>query len=130
MANPPRQATKVVANDEECEPDLVASDGFSSDGFSSDGAANRVSVRDLKTHLSAWLGRVQAGEVVEVTSHRKAIARITGVKTQEQASTSPLQEAPTAGLISWSGQKPTLPPPVRLRRKGKRLSEIVIDDRG
>lgn len=116
MANPPRQATRVVANDEECEPDVVASDGFSSDGFSSDGlssdgAASRVSVRDLKTHLSAWLGRFQAGEVVEVTSHRKAIARITGVKTQEQASTSPLQDALTAGLISWSGQKPTLPAP-------------------
>ena len=135
MANPPRQATKVVANDEECEPDVVASDGFSSDGFSSDGlssdgAASRVSVRDLKTHLSAWLGRVQAGEVVEVTSHRKAIARITGVKTQEQASTSPLQKALIARLIGWSGQKLTLPPPVRLRRNGKRLSEIVLDDRG
>jgi prevent-host-death family protein len=118
MANPPGQATKVVANGEECVPDVVASNGFSSDGLPSDGAAIRVSVRDLKTHLSAWLGRVQAGEVVEVTSHRKAIARITGVKTQEQASTSPLQEALTAGLISWNGQKPTLPPPVRLRGKG------------
>lgn len=72
----------------------------------------------LEARLSPWLGRVQAGEVVEVSSHRKAIARITGVKTQEQASTSPLQEALTAGLISWSGQKPTLPPPVRLRGKG------------
>ena len=39
--------------------------------------ASQVSVRDLKTHLSEWLGRVQAGEVVEVTSHRKPIARIT-----------------------------------------------------
>ena len=31
----------------------------------------QVSVRDLKAHLSAWLSRVQAGDVVEVTSHRK-----------------------------------------------------------
>lgn len=83
-----------------------------------DVVASQVSVRELKTHLSEWLARAQAGEVVEVTSHRKAIARITGVKTQEQASTSPLQDALTAGLISWSGQKPTLPPPVRLRGKG------------
>lgn len=128
---PAEVAIKVVANDEECEPDVVASDGFSSDGLSSDGAASRVSLRDLKTHLSAWLGRFQAGEVVEVTSHRKAIARITGVKTQEQASTSPLQDALTAGLISWSGQKPTLPaPPRAFARERKRLSEIVIDDRG
>jgi antitoxin (DNA-binding transcriptional repressor) of toxin-antitoxin stability system len=36
--------------------------------------ANQVSVRDLKTHLSAWLARARTGEVVEVTSHRKPIA--------------------------------------------------------
>ena len=43
----------------------------------SDVVASQVSVRDLKTHLSEWLARAQAGEVVEVTSHRKPIARIT-----------------------------------------------------
>ncbi len=92
--------------------------------------ASKVSVRDLKTHLSAWLGRVQAGEVVEVTSHRKPIARITAVNPAESTSTSPLQKAMDAGLISWNGQKPNLPPPVKLRGKGKLLSEIVMEDRG
>ena len=92
--------------------------------------ASQVSVRDLKTHLSEWLGRVQAGEVVEVTSHRKPIARITAVKPAEPTSTNPLQKAIDAGLISWNGEKPNLPPPVKLRGKGKLLSEIVIEDRG
>jgi prevent-host-death family protein len=92
--------------------------------------ASQVSVRDLKTHLSAWLGRVQAGEVVEVTSHRKPIARITAVKPADSEITGPLQKAIDAGLISWNGQKPNLPPPVKLRGKGKLLSEIVIEDRG
>jgi prevent-host-death family protein len=92
--------------------------------------ASQVSVRDLKTHLSKWLGRVQAGEVVEVTSHRKPIARITAVNSAESSSSSPLQKAIDAGLISWNGQKPNLPPPVKLRGKGKLLSEIVIEDRG
>ncbi len=87
-------------------------------------------MRDLKTHLSEWLGRVQAGEVVEVTSHRKPIARITAVNPAESASSSPLKKAIDAGLISWNGQKPNLPPPVKLRGKGKLLSEIVIEDRG
>ena len=45
--------------------------------------ASQVSVRNLKTHLSEWLGRVKAGEVVEVTSHRKPIARITAVNPAE-----------------------------------------------
>jgi prevent-host-death family protein len=96
----------------------------------SDVVANQVSVRDLKTHLSEWLARAQAGEVVEVTSHRKPIARITAVKPAEPKSTDPLQKAIDAGLISWNGQKPAFPPPIKLRGKGKLISEIVIEDRG
>lgn len=95
-----------------------------------DVVASQVSVRDLKTHLSEWLGRVQAGEEVEVTSHRKPIARITAVKPAAPAPTSPLQKAIDAGLISWNGQKPNLPPPVKLRGQAKLLSDIVIEDRG
>lgn len=71
-----------------------------------DVVASQVSVRDLKTHLSEWLGRVQAGEEVEVTSHRKPIARITAVKPAASVPTSPLQKAIDAGVISWNGQKP------------------------
>jgi len=92
--------------------------------------ASRVSVRDLKTHLSEWLGRVQAGEVVEVTSHRKPIARITAVRQTEPVSNNPLQKAIDAGIVSWNGQKPNLLPPVKLRGKGKLMSDIVIEDRG
>lgn len=92
--------------------------------------ASQVSVRDLKTHLSELLGRVQGGEVVEVTSHRKPIARITAVKPADSGITSPLQKAIDAGLISWNGEKPNLPPPVKLRGQGKLLSDIVIEDRG
>ena len=95
-----------------------------------DVVASQVSVRDLKTHLSEWLARAQSGEVVEVTSHRRPIARITAVKPAGSASTSPLQKAIDAGLISWSGQKPNLPPPVKLRGQGTSLSDIVHEDRG
>ncbi len=96
----------------------------------SDVVARQVSVRDLKTHLSEWLARAQAGEVVEVTSHRKPIARITAVKPANSGITSPLQKAIDAGLISWNGEKPNLPPPVKLRGQVKLLSDIVIEDRG
>ena len=95
-----------------------------------DVVASQVSVRDLKTHLSAWLARAQAGEVVEVTSHRKPIASITALKPADSGITSSLQKAIDAGLISWSSQKPNLPPPVKIRGKGKLLSDIVIEDRG
>lgn len=92
--------------------------------------ATQVSVREIKTHLSEWLGRVQAGEVVEVTSHRKPIARITAAKPAKPTATTPLQKAIDAGPISWSGQKPVFPPPIKLRGKGKLVSEIMIEDRG
>ncbi len=94
-----------------------------------DVVAKQVSVRDLKTHLSVWLARAQAGEVVEVTSYRRPIARITGLRTAEQSATHRLQAAIDAGIVSWSGQKPAFPPPVRLSGGGKLVSEIVLDDR-
>lgn len=92
---------------------------------------SQVSVRELKTHLSEWLARARAGEVVEVTSRRKPIARITGLpETDQAAPTHPLQKAIDAGIVTWSGRKPEFPPPVTLRGEGKLISEIVIEDRG
>ncbi|MCP9917765.1 type II toxin-antitoxin system prevent-host-death family antitoxin [Cyanobium sp. ATX 6F1] len=87
-------------------------------------------MRDLKTHLSEWLARAQAGEVVEVTSHRRPIARITAVKQPDPSSSPhPLQKAIDACVITWSGQKPVFPPPVKLNDSGKLVSEIVLEDR-
>ena len=95
-----------------------------------DVVASRVSVRDLKTHLSQWLARAQAGEVVEVTSHRRPIARITAVNQPVPTSSNPLQNAIDAGVIRWNGQKPLLPPPVSLNDGGPLMSDLVIEDRG
>jgi prevent-host-death family protein len=95
-----------------------------------DVVTSQVSVRDLKTHLSEWLARAQAGEVVEVTSHRKPIARITALKQPVLDAPNPLQAAIDAGIVSWNGQKPVFPPPVKLRGEGKLISDIVIEDRG
>ena len=99
-------------------------------GDVADVVANRVSVRDLKTHLSEWLARAQAGEVVEVTSHRKPIARITAFSQPTPASMGPLQKAIEAGIISWNGKKPVLPPAVALRGSGTLTSAMVLEDRG
>ncbi|KEF41587.1 MAG: hypothetical protein ER33_10460 [Cyanobium sp. CACIAM 14] len=94
-----------------------------------DVVAKQVSVRDLKTHLPEWLGRVPAGEVVEVTSHRKPIARITAVRQPDPASSDPLQKAMDAGIVTWNGQNPVFAPPVKLRGEGKLVSEIILEDR-
>ncbi|MCP9895482.1 type II toxin-antitoxin system prevent-host-death family antitoxin [Vulcanococcus limneticus Candia 3F8] len=88
------------------------------------------SVLDLKTHLSAWLSRPQAGDFVQVTSHRKRIARIKAIRAEGPAATTPLQQALDAGIVSWNGQKPVLAAPVRLQGEGKLVSAIVLEDRG
>jgi prevent-host-death family protein len=98
-----------------------------------DVVAAQVSVRELKTHLSAWLARAQAGDVVEVTSHHKPIARITGLRPAPLDPASPahlLQSAIEAGIITWNGEKPAFPPPVKLSDGGPLISEIVLADRG
>ena len=110
-----REAANVVAYVALSVPEVVAS---------------QVSVRDLKTHLSEWLARAQSGEVVEVTSHRKPIARITALNPAASASSNPLQKAIDAGLISWNGKNPVIPPPVKLNDGGPLMSDIVIEDRG
>ena len=107
-------------------PSVVAS----AESGMADVVASQVSVRDLKTHLSEWLGRVQGGEVVEVTSHRKPIARLTAIKQPDSPAPNPLQKAIDAGIIRWNGQKPVFPPPLKLRGEGKLVSEIVMEDRG
>jgi len=119
--------TGVAPSVSPCLKDKVVASGEKS---VADVVANQVSVRDLKTHLSSWLARAQAGEVVEVTSHRKPIARITAVKSPEQGSADPLQAAIEAGVVSWNGQKPVFPPPIKLKGQGKLISDIVIEDRG
>jgi len=110
----------------EIRPSVVAA----ADPVMADVVASQVSVRDLKTHLSEWLARAKAGEVVEVTSHRKPIARLTGIKQPDSTPANPLQAAIDAGIVSWNGQKPVFPPPVKLRGEGKLVSEIVMEDRG
>ena len=108
-------------------PNVVAA----MDTAMADVVASQVSVRELKTYLSAWLARAQAGEVVEATSHRKPIARITAVQQPDGSSPPhPLQKAIDAGVISWSGKKPVLPPPVTLNDDGPMISDIVIEGRG
>jgi len=62
-----------------------------------------VPVRELKANLSEVLSRAQSGEVIEVTSHNKPIARITGIQA---ADTHPLGELAADESVTWNGKKP------------------------
>ena len=86
-----------------------------------------VAVRELKASLARVLLRAQKGELIEVTSHNKPIARIVGIPPDAEDG---LRALIAAGTLSWSGGKPRLMPPLDLVGGGMPVSRMVIEDRG
>jgi prevent-host-death family protein len=87
----------------------------------------QVPIHELKAGLSHYLAQAQAGEVVEVTSHRKPVARIVGVPATDNAGLAALT---MQGAVSWNGAKPTFEEPLTLTPQGKAVSQLILEDRG
>ncbi len=95
-----------------------------------------VGIRELKAHLSAYLAKVKAGEVVVITERGKPIGRLSpepGSETNPDFR-DPAVEAAWGmvrdGKATWSGRK-FVAPRRRIPLQGTKLvSDIVIEDRG
>ena len=86
----------------------------------------RMSVREFKAHLSRYLAEARAGRSVEISSHRKVVARlVTGSSGQENA----LERLLAQGLAQWDGSKPS-GASIRLSSGGRLVSDLVQEDRG
>ena len=85
-----------------------------------------ISVREFKAHLSRYLAEVRAGRTIEISSHRRVIARVTGVATDRDRGIARLR---ATGAASWSGGKPS-GARIQLSPGGPTLAEIVGADRG
>lgn len=86
----------------------------------------QVSMQEFKSHLSRYVGKAQSGELIELTSHRKVVARIVGVPLTKSAGVSSLL---TAGVATWKGGKP-MGASLSLQKQGKLVSAMVLEDRG
>lgn len=86
-----------------------------------------VAVRELKANLSRVLTLAQGGEVIEVTSHNKPIARIVGIPPQADDG---LRGLMAEGKLSWSGGKPRFAAPLELASGGLSVSQMLLEDRG
>lgn len=85
-----------------------------------------VAVRELKTHLSAYLARVQAGETLLVTSNGKPVARLEPI---ENVSLPPAVEAlHQAGRLHGEGRPVTFGYTVELT-PGESISEKIVAER-
>lgn len=86
----------------------------------------QVSIQEFKSHLSRYVGQAQSGELIELTSHRKVVARIVGVPSTASVGVSSLL---TAGVAAWQGGKP-MGASLSLQKRGKLVSALVLEDRG
>jgi len=86
----------------------------------------QVSMQEFKSHLSRYVGQAQSGQLIELTSHRKVVARIVGVPPTDSAGVSRLL---AAGGATWQGGKP-VGAAFRLQEHGKLVSALVMEDRG
>lgn len=86
----------------------------------------RLQVREFKARLSHYLGRARAGQTIEITSHRKVIARVIGVPS---AGGEGVPRLVASGAAQWGGGKPQ-GAAIRLADIGPRVSELVLQDRG
>ena len=88
-----------------------------------------IGVRELKANLSKYLRRVRAGASITVTDRGRAIATI---KPAERAAPnlSWVHKMVAEGKADWGGGKPDVNvPAVRLRGRGKSVSDMLIEDR-
>ena len=86
-----------------------------------------VAMHELKSGLSRYVAQARAGETIEITSHGKPVARIVGIPSVGGTG---IKRLLARGAAQWQGGKPALQPAVVLNSTGKRLSEIVREDRG
>jgi prevent-host-death family protein len=86
----------------------------------------QVSIRELKAHLSRYLAQARQGTALEITSHRRVVARVTGVP---ESGTPALGELIARGAAQWDGQKPQ-GAHIALSQGGKPVSTLVLEDRG
>lgn len=84
-----------------------------------------VSIRELKAHLSRYLAQAQKGQPLDITSHRKVVARIVGVPATESAG---VERLIASGLAQWMGGKP-VGAAILLSPIGRSMSEMVLDGR-
>ena len=87
-----------------------------------------VGVREIRAKMSAYLRAVSRGESITITDRRKnPVARL--VPTEVSPEREALQRLAALSAITLGVGKPGLKPPTKPRRKGRLVSDMVIEDR-
>ncbi len=85
----------------------------------------QASIRELKDHLSEYLHQVQGGAEILITSHNKPLAKIVPVSFSKSS----IEDLKKDTHVHWNGKKPRLRPLKVKLKSGKKISDIVLEDR-
>jgi prevent-host-death family protein len=83
-------------------------------------------IRELKTHLSHYLRRVQAGEIIIITDRGRPIGQLVPYHQTVEERLAQLQ---ASGLIEWSGEHPDTAAPVAEAQGERTVAELLLEDR-
>jgi prevent-host-death family protein len=83
-----------------------------------------VGLKELKTHLSAYVAKAKSGEHVVITERGEQVAELVPLSPERQAMLKLVAE----GKAVWNGGKPE--DFLKIHIKGKPISETVLEDRG
>lgn len=86
----------------------------------------KVSMQEFKSHMSRYVRESRSGKTVELTSHRKIVARVVGVPQSGSVGVSRLL---AEGIATWQGGKPK-GAALKLQPGGKTVSAMAMEDRG
>lgn len=87
-----------------------------------------VGVREIRARMSAYLRAVARGESITIADRRrKPVARL--VPAEASPEREALRRLESLGVITLGVGKPARKPPIKPRRKGRLLSDLVIEDR-
>ena len=91
----------------------------------------RVGVKELKNSLSHYLRLVKAGEVVQVAERTEIVAELRAPRVVENADDRALASLEGAGLLTRGAAAVEDFEPLKMRRrkKGKSLTDVVLEGR-
>jgi len=86
-----------------------------------------IGLRELKSHLSAYVRRVKAGDTVVITDRGTPVGRLVPMEGSRDEALRRLEEA---GVLSWSGTelRPLAESPPRVRGD-RTISDLLLEDR-
>ncbi len=90
----------------------------------------KIGTRALKNHLGEYLQRVKAGEVIYVTDRGKVVAEIRPAPRAEEGEEQILRRLAAEGLVTPGEGRHEDFAPFPVARRGKRASQMIVEDRG